>query len=350
MRTYLKNMYYMTASVFKDFITLFWMLIFPLLLLSFFKLGFGNLLKDNQNLKIKVGISPDNYYSVIYKSIDIFDVSILNENEGITEVENEKISGYVKSDGSLVFFNSNMKSRIIKQVSDQILQISKSGIPMEKFDFKNFPLNTEKTKGNFISMIFYNAIAMFALYGAFHGIAFSEFFIPGKNSPAVRILISPVKKLNLFLFFTVTGFLLTFIISIISILFSEYVLKLNLFRFDFKLLLMLIVGILSSISFGIGISFIFKRVKLEAKIMICILSLNLLAILNGMMSINIKTKIDSLFPLINKLNPIAIIANNFYKITQLNNYSDYFRDISILTGFFIVFLAFSVAKLRGEYL
>ena len=68
------------------------------------------------------------------------------------------------------------------------------------------------------------------------------------------------------------------------------------------------------------------------------------------MSINIKTKIDSLFPLINKLNPIAIIANNFYKITQLNNYSDYFRDISILTGFFIIFLAFSVAKLRGEYL
>ena len=128
MRTYLKNMYYMTASVFKDFITLFWMLIFPLLLLSFFKLGFGNLLKDNQNLKIKVGISPDNYYSVIYKSIDIFDVSILNENEGIAEVENEKISGYVKSDGSLVFFNSNMKSRIIKQVSDQILQISNFSI------------------------------------------------------------------------------------------------------------------------------------------------------------------------------------------------------------------------------
>ena len=72
--------------------------------------------------------------------------------------------------------------------------------------------------------------------------------------------------------------------------------------------------------------------------------------LAGMMGVGMKYVIDSNIPIINKLNPAAIITDGFYSLYYYSNYQRYWFNIGSLLAITIVLIILSCKRIgRARY-
>ena len=70
--------------------------------------------------------------------------------------------------------------------------------------------------------------------------------------------------------------------------------------------------------------------------------------LSGMMGITMKYVIDKNIPIINKINPAAMITDGFYSLYYYDTLNRYFRDVCFLLIFVLIAFVVSFASLRRE--
>lgn len=339
-----RNSIYLFKNLFRDISFSFWVLIYPIVLVTFFYTAFSGL-TTNVLENINIGIEKENSIKYILKDIEILNIVELSEADVDKAIEREEIDGFINEDLTLLVNKSDLKQTIIKSILDQIKQTIFLNEPLENIDFNVDYLKGKTQEANSILVIFYSLVAMVSTYGVFSGLEITNLSQANLTALGARINVTPIKKISLLISGVLVGLFINLLSNIFLILFITYVLKLDLIKNLAYSSIFIFFGNLFGIALGIFIGSSNKKSP-GFKSMISIISTLFLSFLAGLMSPDIKVLVDTKLPLISKINPIAIITNSLYRINLLGNTRNLTEGIVILIVYSLVLILGSYVFLR----
>lgn len=369
--------YRMKSNV-RDFGTLFWTLVFPLCLATFFGLVFPNITNSTVTFKtIDVGVyeHPDhagdpNLLEALKSAkqaedIDLFRVTVYESVEKSEEaLQAGKISGYAEiSDEVVLHINgSGFNQTIIKSFFDQYGQISSA---IKDIASKNpavilevpalLEKNIEYTRSTFagrdkpdsILIYFYSLIAMTCLYGAFQGQKEVMYIQANQSQLAARQNVSPVPKLKLFGSSLLSVTLVQYLSILILLAYLVFVLRINIGDRIGMILAAAFAGSCLGISFGALVGAVVKAGE-GIKIAIIIGTSMLMSLFSGMMQGSIKIAVEKAVPALKYALPGNLIANTFYAIYYFNNNGRFYFGMALMIGISIFFYTIVTLVLRRQ--
>ncbi|MBO4765681.1 MAG: ABC transporter permease [Lachnospiraceae bacterium] len=185
---------------------------------------------------------------------------------------------------------------------------------------------------------FYNLIAMVAICGCMTGLHVSTNSQANQSTLGARRNCSATPK-SIHLVTGVLGSAVSQTCSmVVCVTFLRFVLRVN---FGGSLILLYLSAILSGF-LGVTMGFFvgsIGRMRYEVKEAISMSVSMVLCFLSGLMVGNMKGIIAEHMPWINRVNPVAIMSDSFY---CLNMYSDYRRFMTKIVGMLIYIVAFTV--------
>lgn len=373
------NLKYSLKSLIKNKGLLFWTFLFPLLMATLFNMAFGNWVESEKFESIDIAIIKNSYYEDnevakrVFESISsgedrVFNITYVSDDVALKLLNDDKITGYIKyyDGGSDITVKSNgVSATIIKSVVDEIdtynvmfndliekeltfsFDIDKAVTEAIK-KFENIQVKTKdvSVKKLDIAVIeYYSLLSMTCLYGGFIALTCISNSLASISSRGKRVEVAPTKKSVIIL----SSLLSSFIVQMIGVLLLLAYLKLigvNLYANALGLMVVTVLGVLAGIALGLLISVVNNKNE-GVKFGIVIAVSMACSVLAGLTGVSLKYVVDSNFPIINKINPAAMITDGLYAL--------YYEDISrfnynmISLIIFIVVLVFiSVVSLRRK--
>lgn len=373
------NLKYSLKSLIKNKGLLFWTFLFPLLMATLFNMAFGNWVESEKFESIDIAIIKNSYYEDnevakrVFESISsgedrVFNITYVSDDVALKLLKDDKITGYIKyyDGGSDITVKSNgVSATIIKSVVDEIdtynvmfndlvekeltssFDIDKAVTEainrIENIQVKTKDVSVKKLD---IAVIeYYSLLSMTCLYGGFIALTCISNSLASISSRGKRVEVAPTKKSVIIL----SSLLSSFIVQMIGALLLLAYLKLigvNLYANALGLMVVTVLGVLAGIALGLLISVVNNKNE-GVKFGIVIAVSMACSVLAGLTGVSLKYVVDSNFPIINKINPAAMITDGLYAL--------YYEDISrfnynmISLIIFIVVLVFiSVVSLRRK--
>lgn len=341
---------------------IFWALIFPLVLGVFFKLALGNV-KDSNNFEaIKVGINESLFDDEYFKNFtdQMKDEDLLDPISAKDEkiLDQDDISAYIdKKDKVILKKNGVRESILVNILKYYNMNENMVRTIMEKkpnTDLSNiFVDNTHIESGNpnkdmDPTMTFFFALIGFQIiYGYAWGLSIIFQYEANLTTIAKRNAISPLNKKISLLSSMCVGFLLNFFIALFTMVIFNKILGVDFSNKLAQLLLIVAIGSLTGVSLGMVIGSC-NKANIETKIGIGLAISLLLSFLAGMMVAEIKIIISEKAPLINKLNPVALISDGIYSLYYYDNLDRYYNNLIWLIGVTIVLVLLTYIFTRGK--
>ena len=175
----------------------------------------------------------------------------------------------------------------------------------------------------------------------------SNISMPNLSSVGKRIGVSSIKKKTMLLSSLRASFIVQLIGLALLFLYTIFVLKVDYGDKFIYIIILSLLGSLSGLSFGVFISTMFKTND-NAKTGILIAGTMFMCFLSGMMGITMKYVIDSNIPLLNKINPAAMITDGFYSLYYYDTLDRFYFNIISLLLFSVILLFISYQGLRRE--
>ena len=355
---------------------IFWCILFPYLLATLFSIAFGNIMDSMDSFEplpaaIVKEASADKYSTQfldeLSKSGDhqMIIPTYCSKEEAASLLEQEKVLGIltVTDHISLTIKENDYKQSILKSLLDQYGSISES--IHEIIDEKPEALqdciaslsseicaNKEITlsKHNNLDMMtsyFYALLAMTCLFNSFLGYKVTISNQANISSLGARPTMAPVSRFTQ----VISDFTACLIVSVtnmcVFICYLLFCLKVDLSdRLPF-VFLTVFVGCVLGISFGIFVTSIGKGGK-DLKISLLISIQMIFCFLGGLMFSNMKDIVEQHCPILNRINPAALIADAIYSLSIYDSYDRFFMNLSILSGMAIVFVLLSIFMTRRE--
>jgi ABC-2 type transport system permease protein len=344
MRNLIRNCIYQAKHNFRDKGFLFWSLLYPILMMTFFHIAFSGVM-DFKLEEVKVGIERDNPAKDILESIDFIDTVETSGGAAEALLEKGEIDGFIDGGLNIAVSESGMNQTLIKEVVDEIRQIGALGAPYENYDFTVDYISDRDQRSNSLVVMFYSLIAMVAAYSVYPGLEPINLIQANLSDIGARLSVSPLKKQS----FLVAGGIVAMGLNIMSnallLLFTKYFLRLELFYNLKYSLLLILMGNLFGVSLGmfIGAS---NRKSLNFKTAICIATTLFLAALSGLFGPWIKLIVDSRFGALSRMNPISIVSNNLYRVNFLENTDGLLEGVLLLGAYSALLFLLSFVFLR----
>lgn len=373
------NLKYSLKSLIKNKGLLFWTFLFPLLMATLFNMAFGNWVESEKFKSIDIAIVKNSYYEDnevakrVFESISsgkdrMFNITYVNDDVALKLLNDDKIAGYIKyyDGGTDITVKSNgVSATIIKSVVDEIdtynvmfnylvekeltssFDIDKAVTAAIK-KFENIQVKAKDTsikKLDIAVIEYYSLLSMTCLYGGFIALTCISNSLASISSRGKRVEVAPTKKSVIIL----SSLLSSFIVQMIGALLLLAYLKLigvNLYANVLGLMVVTVLGVLAGIALGLLISVVNNKSE-GVKFGIIIAVSMACSVLAGLTGVSLKYVVDSNFPILNKINPAAMITDGLYAL--------YYEDISrfnynmISLIIFVVVLVFiSVVSLRRK--
>ena len=209
---------------------------------------------------------------------------------------------------------------------------------------KNF-IENKNEQNNSMMILFYSLLAMVSIYSMFGSISIPERIQANISKLAVRMSAAPIKRFRIYLCGVLFFVCFNLASNLLYIGFVMLVLKINLIT-DFAVTVpLLLYANVFGTAFGLCIGSIPKLTE-STKVMLCVFSSLFLSFLSGMMSVNIKIALDSSFPLLGKINPIALFTDMLYNINILHEYDLAPLFFTVYSGFIALFLTVAFFNAR----
>lgn len=369
--------------LFKRKSTLFWVLVFPILLASAEYFAFGKFINSTPIETISIGVIEENTPSYL---TDIFTEAMLEEDKALYEVktyttldsaqkglEEDEIELYVHTSSNELKIEAKknstaitITSSIIKQakivektIEDAYKHAIESGQnPSEVVNVEEITANMTKDidyfkdvskdkNATFYTFYFYALMAMACLYAALFGVSIINDIRADRSSLGIRISSSVVSKQKLILSYFSAGVLLQVASSCILYIFLAYILRIPLGGNIGFILLTLILGGLAGISIGMLIGAFVKGEEAKCQGIITLITLSL-SCFAGLMSVDVKHLIDQYASFINWINPASLITNSLYALYYYDTYTSYIIYTCLLAGISVIILGIVIWKTRGE--
>ena len=341
MKSIIRNCLYFGKIFSRDYGFLFWTLLYPLILASFFHAtisGIGNIKYED----INIGIEKENPFIQVLDEIEMVNLLEISKDEVEAKLKSEAIDGFIKEDLDIIVDRSGINQTIIGSIAEEIKQIVSLDLDRENLDFNANYIREEEERANSIMIIFYSLIAMVASYSNFAGIETAILVQGNLSNIAARLNMTPLKKRNFLISGIIVALFLNLIANSILILFMKYAFNLKLLNDLRYSLIFILLGNLFGVSLGVFIGVSNKR-SVGAKTMLSIIATLFLSFLSGLMAPDIKVLIDKNMPLLARINPISIISNSLYRINILDSR----RDIRL--GMVLLFV-YSLVLIIGSYM
>ena len=362
------NFKYSLKNAFRQKEFLFWILAFPIILGTFFYVAFNSMYeKESMFNKIPVAIvenTENTAFKEVIKELSsgedaMFDSKFTDSQTALDMLKTNDISGIINVDSelSLTVSNDGIKQTIIKSFLDQY-QIRESIITdtvnnnpqnlQSVIDAMSQEINCNESlslsNGNMDTYIqyFYNLIAMAAFFGSISGLYIAINNQGNLSAIAARKCISPTNKLTSITASLLASFVAQVVCVSIGITYILFILKVDMGDKIPMVYLSGAVGSLTGVTMGFFIGS-FGRLNQNMKMAISMSVTMLSCFLSGLMIGNMKSVIEMYVPIVNRINPAALISDLFY---CLNIYNDYRR----YTEKFVTLLILSVVFTIGGFL
>ncbi len=367
----------------RDKELIFWTLIFPLVLATFFNLAFSGISKAEVFNAVDIAVIDNEQYQkdTDFKNfieqhskddpdsdndVKLFNVKVVSEAEAHRLLDNNEIVGYVTygSPIRLAVKNSGFEQTIIKEIFDQYSQTVSSVITIVKYDpsalqnglaedvSKRWEFTREVqigTKGKPDTTVnyFYTLIAMSCFYGAFFGLKEVTDIQANLTKRAARLNVAPVHKLKALTAGLLAGVLVSFIEIILLLCYLVFVFKIDFGNQMGFIVLTSIAGCGAGISFGALLGSSNKKGE-GVKTAILIVSTMTASFLAGMMFDKMKYIVQQNVPILSYINPIALITDAFYSLYYYDTHTRFFVNIGLLSGFTVLFCLATYLSIRRQ--
>ena len=352
-------------TLFRSKVVIFWSLIFPIILATFYSLAFKNVLSGEIIKTIDIVVVDNEYLTDDFlntiSNVEISDgkkmfnvvlkdsegaLSLLKDDEvvGIIELNSEKIAYKVNQGGLYQTITKSFLDEYIQTtaaVMDLIVlsENNQNDIINDLMNNKNYidEVSSTRNKANVILIMYFSLIGMALIYGGFWGTDNIINLQANMTPKGVRIAVSPVNRLKILLIYTLCAFIIHILIIFILLFYITVILGVD---FGGKLLYVIIVCILGSlvgITFGSFISIALKKVSEGIKITITTFVGIIGGFLSGMMVVDMKYIIQTKAPFIQYINPISVITDALHTLNYFGVTSRYYLNIGILGIMVIVF-------------
>ncbi len=354
-----------------------WNFLFPLVLATAFYLGFGNMIKDDPDSfkAIDVGYvniagEETNFHKVIGElseetsdHADILNVSeYTSEEEAMKDLKGEGgIYGIYVDDGNeiktIVPFNgyrATALNQIVREYENKITLIGNIAKDHpENLDTvlelvtKDMNIAKEYDFGSGISLYlqyFFALIAMASLFGSWISTEMVEGMCANHTEKGKRFECAPVSKLMSIASGVLAGASMQAVSNAIVVIYIEYVLKI---KFGIPLWNVILITTLGSglgISMGVLIGALVKNKRLFDIIPI-VFSMTC-SFCSGLMWDQIRQMIQANAPILNKINPAALLVDCLYTRATYGTIDVYYQDIGIMSIMIIGALTISAVLLR----
>ena len=387
---FIHNFKYSLKTLFRNRMLVFWTFAFPIIMAIFFNMAFANILETEKFDVIDIAIvKNDDFenneaYKMVFKELGdessenhMFNIQYVNEEEANDLLKNDKIVGYLKleSDNPKVTFvkngtnqtifkyvveeiaqKSNMINNIVEKEMTDAMMTGNTDIDVNAIAQKAYMMsaqsdvklkNTSNKNLNYMMIEFYTLIAMTCLYGGAFGMVAVNQNLANMTNQGKRISVSPIQKTKMILGSVCAGYLAQLLGLALLFAFTIFALKVD-YGDNLGLVgLLAMVGSFAGLSIGVAIASVVKATD-NAKTGILIGYTMLGCFLSGMMGITMKYIIDKNIPLINKLNPAAIITDGFYSLYYYDTLDRYWYNIISLLIISLILILISANSLRRQ--
>lgn len=356
---------------------LFWAFIFPILLGTLFRAAFGEAmlnLGSMSSIPVAIVVEKENPETTNLLTVmptitygdgnPMFSITETNRENADQLLKEGKVNGILSvSDRTELFVaDSGLYTNILKQFLDQYNRISATIKDVATTNPQNIEkamellqseaqtivkvsLNGENTNG-FIQY-FYSLIAMACLFGSYLGLSNSKDIQANQSTVAARRCVTPTNKLALILADSSAAITIHFLELVIVWLYLRFVLGIPIGNQPVLFLLTVFLGSLIGIALGQFIGSVSKghealRISLATGVSL------FLSFLSGLMVGGVKDIVEKHLPLLNKINPAALVTDAFYSLTVFSDYRRFTGDLILLTLIATVLILGSFLILRRE--
>ena len=355
----------------RNFNMVFWPLVFPLIMATFFFFAFGNL-NDADFETVQVALVKESANPVFVFFLDqvqsgdseLIALHEMSEKDALDALSQKEISGiyYEQAIPGLTLNGQGIPESILQSVLESyennlhtlqtILKKHPSGLLSalrQMSDTKDLvqevSLGGKTIDGN--SQFFYALVAMGCLYGCFIGFGSVITLQANLTALAARRCITPTHKLKLILSEQIASFLLGYADVIVLLLYLRNILNLD-FQGQFgKMLIISLFGSLIGVSMGLFIGSL-SRLNEGIKIGIMLAISMSCCFLSGLMNGSMKDTVEKHAPIINRFNPAALISDALYCINVYDDASRYYRNLITLIVMSAALVLASFLLIRRE--
>ncbi len=327
---------------------LFWTLIFPLVLASFYHFAFGQLNQNYQEfVPIKTAVIEGN--GVIAADVfnltganGLLEVITVSESEGLELLASGMVSGlvFLGEELELVIKAEGPNQAILKALLSDYGQLAFEQDFTEQVYFsKAYPNSTLS--------LFYALVAMACMYGSYWGINNATDLQANLSPRGARRSVAPTSKLSLVFSDILAALVLSFFEVLILLAFLSFFLNVDFGNHPHLTVLIALISSWAGVSVG---SFVGTVVKGDGRFKSRVLLLvnNLTSIAAGLISINLRDTILFKFPLLARLNPAGLIADSFYTLYSHGRTGRLFLNLLCLALIALVLSLASFVYLRRE--
>lgn len=362
----------------KNKAMLFWTLIFPFVLGTFFQLALGNVGEAFEMNIIPIAVVDNQYYqdNEVLKEVisnlsekndnQLFDTVYVSQNKAEQLLHNEEIDGYIllkeNDNPQMVVKTNGINQTIIKSVLDEYSQITSAtkkilsynpettynGILESLYTKKNYIVDDSNENIDFSINYFFTLIAMTCLYGSLIGLEVIKDCEANLSKKGARMCMAPVNKFKIILAGLLAGYTIQLVALALLFLYLIYVFNINFGSQILPTVILAMVGCLAGTSLGtfVGVS---NKKKEEFKIGILIALTMTCCFLSGMMGvIDIKVYFDETFPLLAKINPINIITDGLYSLFAYDTLDVYYNCLIRISIFSLILITLSFVFIRRK--
>lgn len=366
------NIKYTFLSMIRTKEVIFWSLVFPLALATFMYLAFGKINEVTENLEtIDVAVVESVQNEMFDKILvevsngesPLLNPMKMNSQDAVSALDGKEVDGIIHVDDtiSLSVKENGLNATILSSFVDRYLQneatltrIAKNNplalnSAIEALSDDTSYFKEEKlTDGNTdnLSNYFYAVFAMSCLFASFTGIS-SMFSIQGNLSPlGQRRCVAPTKKLHVVLTLFLTNEIVQFAIELITFAYMSLVLGLDLSNKYPAMFLLLFVASSFGLTMGMFIGSLKKPVTEGAKMGTGVAISMALSVMADLCVSGLMNTIEHTVPIINRLNPAALISDSFYALNTYSDYSRYTSNMVNLSAMTLILFTLTILTVR----
>ena len=248
----MRSLEYTIKLMFREKAFVFWTILYPIILCSFFYLAFGSLLTEKP-IRFAVGIAPDNELAGILQNIDALELKEYPAEKAEEALKAKEITAYVTGDMKVLVAKSGVGQTTVQNIVTALKQffyLFANGANSNGIDFDKSYIKVKSQSVPPYATIFYTLFGMFCFYGFFGGVQILDSFQADVSELGKRMTVSPVKK-GPYIFRGLAAVVgVNVLANLLLIAYLEWVLKIHLFTEYSTSIRLIFAGNLVGITMG----------------------------------------------------------------------------------------------------
>ncbi len=379
---FIRDFLYTIKILMRAKVSIFWTLVFPILLATFMYMAFGNIYEQDEmfsNIKVAVVTEDESANGLNYMLDALSDgddallsVERMSESDAEKSLADEEVEGIIYTDDvRLTVAESSVNASILetvlseyKQYEHALKDIYKDGIGLQQYmsgtsgvddmsdlveklsEQRSYYTEKASTEGsqNVYNNYFYAIFAMSCLFASLSSIGMMNNLQANVSATGKRKNVSPQRKMTFVLAEFAALLLIHFVVEVISFIYMSCI------GVDFgdrvwEILLTLFVGCFIGLAIGVIVGAISKLAE-GTKIGIVIGISMVMSILSDLCINGVKYEIQQNAPIINKLNPAALISDSFYALNVYSDHQVFTENIVIMIIEAVVLITVGILMVR----